>query len=249
MTPSWWHSSPVFPPGEWVAGWTDDHGPDFGGPATAPPQAAAVAALVRETGLTGAAWVEQVHGGEVSYTDRPGCAGQGDALWTDVPGLGVVGRSADCPLILAGAVRADGIPLAGFAHASWRSTIAAISTRLIAALLAAGAEAETLSAQIAPSAGPCCYEVGEEVRERAARELGPGALPFFSARKSGNAGRWVFDLWSANLTQLLGAGLQPGRIRTAGICTICGAGYPSYRRDGDASGRFAAAVGYRPTRT
>jgi len=247
VNPIWWHRSPVLDPTDWVAGWTDDQGPDFRGPAAGAAQRAAVSVLTGETGLAEAAWVEQVHAGDVLYAGAPGCVGRADALWTDVPGLGVVGRSADCPLILVGGRRPDGSPVAGFAHASWRSTVAGITPQLVAALREAGAEIPTLAAQIAPSAGPCCYEVGEEVREQAVAGLGAGVAPFFSASPGRHEGRWIFDLWSTNLTLLLGAGLQPGRIRTAGICTICGTGYPSYRRDAAAAGRFAAMIGSRGT--
>src|SRR6056297_3288562 len=51
-------------------------------------------------GASGLAWLEQVHGGEVLAVESPGCAGRADALMTDVPGLAVAGKSADCPLIL-----------------------------------------------------------------------------------------------------------------------------------------------------
>lgn len=240
-----WTPAPAFPPDRWIAGWTDGSGPDFGAPAASPEQAAVVAAFAADANLGEAAWVEQVHGGKVLRADRAGCIGQADGLWTDAPGRIVIGRSADCPLVLVGGFRADGSPVAGFAHASWRSTVAGITHSLVAALLDAGVEPDTLRAQIAPSAGPCCYEVRDDVRDAALAALGPGAMPFFSPRGDAGPGRWILDLWSANLTQLMGAGVPPGRIRTAGECTICDERYPSWRRQGQAAGRFAAFVGGR----
>lgn len=240
-----WTYAPAFPVADWVAGWTDASGPDFGAPADSPEQAATAAALAAATGLHEAAWVQQVHGGAVLRAEGTGCIGRADALWTDVPGLGVVGRSADCPLVLVGGLRPDGSPLAGFAHASWRSTVAGITPALVGALLAAGAEPGSLRAQIAPSAGPCCYEVRDDVRDAALERLGPGAAPFFTPRPDTGPDAWILDLWSANLTQLMGCGVAPGRIRTAGECTICSERYPSYRRQGQAAGRFAAMIGAR----
>lgn len=240
-----WTYAPAFPVADWVAGWTDASGPDFGSPADSPEQAAQVDALAAATGLHQAAWVQQVHGGTVLRAGSGGCIGQADALWTDVPGLGVVGRSADCPLVLVGGSRGDGTALAGFAHASWRSTVAGITPALVGALLDAGAEPVSLRAQISPSAGPCCYEVRDDVRDAALERLGPGAAPFFTPRREAGPGSWILDLWSANLTQLMGCGVPPANIRTAGECTICNDRYFSYRRQGQAAGRFAALIGAR----
>ncbi|RKZ12214.1 hypothetical protein DRQ50_12285, partial [bacterium] len=91
--PAWAHSGPSH-------GWTTAEGPGFRGDPAAPVHLAPVAQLCQAVGLARAAWTKQVHGGVVLYADAPGCAGEADALWSDRPGLGVVGRSADCPLIL-----------------------------------------------------------------------------------------------------------------------------------------------------
>lgn len=242
MSSPWYHPAPGFPATGWAAGWTDSTGPDFRAEVTAPAHRAAVGALVREAGLQDAAWAQQVHGDRVLQVTGPGTAGEADALWTDRPELGVIGRSADCPLTLLGGRRADGSLLWGFAHASWRSTMAGISAKLALALLAAGAAPDSLTATICPSAGPCCYEVGPEVRTAALDALGDRAAGYFRP----HADRWILDLWAANREQLEQEGVPAGAIRTAGICTICGgAKYPSYRREGRRAGRFAAIIGGR----
>ncbi len=214
-------------------------GPDLRSDSRTPEHAAAVAPVAAAVGLPMLAWAHQVHGGTVLRVDAPGCAGDADALWTDVPGLGVAGRSADCPIVLVAGTDRDGRPLWGMAHASWRSTVAGITTRLLEAMIGGGLDPAGTVAGIAPSAGPCCYEVGEEVREAALAALGDGAEEFFSP----NRDRWILDLWKANVHALTAAGIPADRITVDGRCTLCGTGFPSHRREGESAGRFAAVVG------
>jgi hypothetical protein len=220
---------------------TTRDGPDFGRVGTSTQTAHASADLAAALGLAGAAWAHQVHGGAVLSVRTPGRAGEADGLVTATPGLALVGRSADCPLVLV-AGRADaGRPAVGMAHASWRSTVAGITARVIARLRDEFAVAPTsLRAAIAPSAGPCCYEVGEEVRDGARSALGPGADAFFRR----DAGRLLFDLWAANTAQLTASGVPREQIEVSGVCTICqGARFWSWRMQGEQAGRFAGAIG------
>lgn len=241
----WLHRCTPLADDGWLHGWSDGAGPAFKSSPAAPPHAAAMTELCRRVGLPAAAWCDQVHGGRVLRAAGPGLAGQADALWTDRPGLGVAGRSADCPLILVAGTRADGRPVAGFAHASWRSTVRGITASLVQTLRQAGALPATLRAVICPSAGPCCYEVGKEVRDEAVARLGAGAVAFFTPRQD----RFLLDLWAANAAQLTAGGVPAGRIHATGWCTICGGPaadlrFPSYRREGDRAGRFAAIIGF-----
>jgi hypothetical protein len=217
-------------------------GPDLGGhPSHALEHARLMDELADAAGFDGLAWAYQVHGGRVLKVARHGFAGEADALWTDRAGLGVLGRSADCPLVLLNGPSWFGGRLSGMAHASWRSTVAGITTALLDEMIGGGLAPGATVAMIAPSAGPCCYRVGAEVRDAACAGLGPDAVDWFVER----GGRLYFDLWAANRDALLAAGLPPGNIHLAGICTICGEGFHSYRRDGEGAGRFAAAVATR----
>ena len=117
---------------------TTREGPEFSTEATSTQTAAAAAAVAAHRGLAGAAHVRQVHGGTVLRVRTPGLVGEADALVTDTPGLAVVGRSADCPIILAAGRRDDGTAAVGFAHASWRATVRGITTAMIAQLRDAG---------------------------------------------------------------------------------------------------------------
>ena len=190
-------------------------------------------------GLNQSAYLDQVHGPDVLACTAGGCQGQADALFTVTRGLALVGKSADCPLVLV----ADRLErVVGFAHASWRSTVAGIVPSLINKMLQnSDCQASDLAACICPSAGPECYEVGSEVREAALQEMGTRAQTFF---KPGVRGKYYFDLWNANTDALLRTGLKPENVQVAGICTICRDDlFPSYRREGSKAGRFVAAIG------
>jgi len=103
-----------------------------------------------------------------------------------------------------------------------------------------GVRPEAVTAGICPSAGPCCYEVGDEVRTAALENLGPGAARFFDRHEQ----KLHFDLWHANRWQLQEAGVPADQIVTAGLCTICRNDlFPSYRVEGTTAARFGAVVG------
>ncbi len=194
--------------------------------------------LAGEAGCAGAAWCRQVHGSTVIRVDKEGCAGEADGLITHAAGLALVCRSADCPLILAADPVAGAV---GIAHASWRGTVAAVARHLVAGMIEQyGTTPADLFAGICPSAGPRRYAVGEDVYTAAIENLGPRGSDYFI----GGGPKRFFDLWSANRDQLIDAGVSPGRVAVAGVCTIENNDvFPSYRAEGTAAGRFAAAVG------
>jgi hypothetical protein len=97
-----------------------------------------------------------------------------------------------------------------------------------------------------PSIGPCCYEVGPEVREAFLSSRGADtASPWFTARGNGTD-RWILNLWQANRDQLTAAGVPAAQVHVAGLCTVH---HPdrlcSYRRDGQTVGRMAGAIRMR----
>ena len=237
--PAW--LEPLFPDlaPPFVHGMTNVRGPYLKSDPDAAVHAAAVAEVGAAAGLVAIAWSRQVHGGTVKRVEAPGCAGEADALWTDRTGLAVMGRSADCPIVLLAGRNAADAPLWGMAHASWRSTASDITGHLLEAMIDGGLDPATTVAVVAPSAGPCCYEVGDEVREAFVAGLGAGAARFFSEAR----GKWILDLWAANSDALRRRGLAPDRVHCDGRCTICGDEFPSYRRDGAKSGRFGVFVG------
>ena len=200
--------------------------------------AAAGRRIARALDLEDAAFLEQVHGGRTIQCEAAGNAGRADGLVTAAKGLALLGKSGDCPIVLIADKRLRAV---GFAHASWRATVAGIVPAVVAHMVDLGCEPRELVACIGPSAGPECYEVGTDVRAAALEGIGPHAAAFL---RPGPGGKDHFDLWKANADALARAGVPRDSIHVAGLCTLCRNDlFPSYRLEGDAAGRFAVAIG------
>ena len=223
------------------------------GASTDADRTAAWADVARALGVDGAHLqrAHQVHGASV-VVRRAGDPPRGDTpladadiLVSDDPATALSIQTADCvPLLLAdrrtGAVAA--------AHAGWRGLAARVPEAAVEALSRAfGTRPADLVAAIGPAISAARYEVGEEVRERfqdagfAPQQYGRWFTP------GGRPRHWYFDGCASALDQLTAAGVEADQIHAAGLCT---ASFPdllcSYRRDGKAAGRIAAAI--RPLR-
>jgi len=221
-----------------VAAFTRRPSGSMGGSATDPATAARDRnAVARRLGFETVVRVRQVHGDRVLRADGPFPEKwpEADALWTDRAGvlLGVV--AADCVPVLV----ADDEGHIGAAHAGWEGTTKEVARRLVAALVAAGADPRRMAASLGPSIGPCCYAVGPD-RVTAIRErLGTAAERALVAHEQGTA----FDLWTANADQLESEGV--GRVEVSGTCTRCGGEDLWSRRGGDIGLLGIAVIGRR----
>jgi YfiH family protein len=190
--------------------------------------------------------VRQVHGTSVLSLERgvgplpDGPFTAADAITTNDPDQAIAVQVADCvPILLAdpatGAV--------GAVHAGWRGTAAGAVREAVAAMIASyGCDPSRLVTAIGPSIGPCCYEVGSDVEEAyVAAGHSRDRLSRWFVRQSGARAR--LDLWEATGDQLRDAGVEPSRIHAARLCTAhLPQWFFSYRRDGESTGRMAAAV-------
>jgi copper oxidase (laccase) domain-containing protein len=88
---------------------------------------------------------------------------EGDALMTDVRGLLLIVRTADClPALLVDKTH----KAVASVHCGWRGTEKRILDKAVRAMgLAYGSEPGELLAALGPCIGSACYEVGPEVRE------------------------------------------------------------------------------------
>lgn len=188
-------------------------------------------------GLSGAVWLDQVHGVRSIIVDSPGAAGSADGLITEAPGLALVGRSADCPLVL---VADSGGKAVGMFHAGWRGATGGMALEFIRRFVGHfDSDPAGLVACICPSVGLCCYEVGRDVQDSAVAGLGARAVKFFAYRK----GKLYFDMQACICDQLLRVGLTRHNVHVAGVCTFCHEDlFCSYRRQGALAGRFQAAI-------
>jgi YfiH family protein len=180
----------------------------------------------RDSGLTqdAMASLTQVHSALVVNSSTTGCAGEGDALITNRPGVALSIRTADCfPILL---VDPEHRAVAAI-HAGWRGTEQGIVSRTLDAMCSDfDTSPRQIVAAIGPGIGACCYEVGQDV-----------------ARRLGLDGAGRIDLAAINREQLIRAGVPASRIDTLGRCTFCeSALFHSYRRDREQAGRMISFI-------
>ncbi len=176
----------------------------------------------REVGLT-LTYGRQVHGAGVHVATAPeNEPPEADGQVTARRDLAPMVLTADClPVAVAGG------GAVGMLHAGWRGLADGILEAGVAALRAVSSPGARLGAAIGPGAGPCCYEVSEDVHRRFA-ELG-------LAHRRGDA----LDLKAIAREKLESAGVV--EVNDAGLCTICGEPslFYSHRREGGVTGRQA----------
>jgi polyphenol oxidase len=150
----------------------------------------------------------QVHGARV-VVDADGMQ-EADGQLTTQRGVAAIVLVADClPVALAGP------DAAGVVHAGWRGLAGGVLEAGVAAL-----GRGPVAAAIGPGIGPCCYEVGDDVR-----------AVFASTERT-------LDLKAVARARLQAAGV--GDIYDCGLCTACDPRrFFSHRRDRGLTGRQA----------
>lgn len=193
----------------------------------------------------------QVHGWVIRevtdpFTKREELEGV-DALVTDVPGVAISVRTADCiPVLLYDPVRRA----VAAVHAGWRGTVQHISRKTIVRMGELyGTEASDLLAVIGPGIGPDSFQVGQEVAD----EFRNAGFPMDevlldcgpknpTADNPMNGGLHI-DLWQANRWLLEQSGVRPENIQVAGICTYRNNDrFFSARREGIRCGRIINCI-------
>jgi YfiH family protein len=189
----------------------------------------------------------------------------GDGLITATPGLLLAIQTADClPVVLVDPRRRA----VGVFHAGWRGTVKRIVEKGVGEMRRwFGTRPGDVRASIGPGVHACCYEVGEEVREKFAsqfeysealfsvlrdsdpvREKYP--LLFLTARAPGHSNlpaKLFLDLVEANRRQLLDAGVHKKNISASALCTSCNTDRLfSYRKENGITGRMMGVAGIRP---
>jgi len=176
------------------------------------------------------ATLKQVHSTLcVAAEGREGMLGQGDALLENTPGHAVAVKTADCIPMLFADARSRAVAAV---HAGWRGTAGRIGPAALEAMRGHfGTRPEDLRVAIGPGIGACCYQVGPEV------------AAYFGASPNG---RVHIDLAKINREQLVAAGIAPGHIYTAGLCTMCRAAeFYSFRREKEHAGRMYSFIGLK----
>jgi YfiH family protein len=168
--------------------------------------------------------LRQIHSAVVLVSAQTGVAGEGDALVTNVPGVPVSVRTADCYPVLLADRKSQAVAAI---HAGWRGTAAQIAQAALRAMSESfGTRPADVIAAVGPGIGGCCYEVGLEVAQQ------------FGLQQAG-----CIDLAAANRNQLIAAGVPAASIDVTGGCTRCDARlFHSFRRDREHAGRMVSFI-------
>jgi polyphenol oxidase len=178
--------------------------------------------------------MRQLHSDILHRLDRaPAAKLEGDALMTNVPGILLVVRTADClPVLLVDPARRATAAV----HCGWRGTQKRILEKTARAMNRAyGTGPGDLLAALGPCIGAACYEVGPEVREAFEKA---GFPPDVFAKS-------LLDLRVANRWLLENLGVKPANIWTSDACTHCDPGLLSYRRHKGEARRMYNFIGIR----
>lgn len=188
--------------------------------------------------------IRQVHRADVAVARRgrlePWDPPEADEIVSDDPGAAVCVRVADCAPILMADRR---LSVVGAAHAGWRGTVQRAASAAVQAMTEQfRSDPADLVAAIGPCLGACCGEVGDEVPQ-AFRDAGHNEEAIARWFTTGPSGRAHLDLGRANRDQLEAAGVEPGHIHVAALCTKTHATMlHSYRADGERAGRMAGVI-------
>jgi purine-nucleoside/S-methyl-5'-thioadenosine phosphorylase / adenosine deaminase len=166
--------------------------------------------------------------------------GNADALVTTDPGTVLVVMVADCvPIVLYD----PAMHVLACVHAGWRGTVARVVDAALEAMATLGARPENIIAGLGPAISPDSYQVGDEVAEAARESFGAHAQ---SVIRPDGTGRWLFDLWAANVVILDQAGVAHERTHVADVPTGAESGYFFSDRAARPCGRFAALAKLHP---
>lgn len=176
-------------------------------------------------------WLRQVHGTACPPAQALAPEAEADATWSERPGQVLAVQTADCLPVLFAA--AGGRAVAA-AHAGWRGLLDGVLENTLAAMPVAAAD---VHCWLGAAIGPCCFEVGDEVRAAFAARGDDVAVAFVETGR----GKWLADLYALARGRLHAAGVRS--IHGGGLCTACDRErFFSYRRDGGQTGRMATLI-------
>jgi YfiH family protein len=209
--------------------------------------------------------VRQIHSAVIHrVTGVPGTVLVGDGLITDTPRFLLTVKTADCvPVLLADSARRA----VGAFHAGWKGTLARIVEKGVGELRRyCGSKPEDIRAAIGPCIHACCYEVGEELREKFDAQF-PYAgelfsevfdyqalsvkypMLFLNQRPPGHGEPAVkihLNLVEANRRQLVDAGVRQENVEVVDECTSCNTDLLfSHRKEAGMTGRMMGVIGIR----
>ena len=138
-----------------------------------------------------------------------------DALISDVPGVLLGAKTADCVPILLGDPKTGAFAAI---HAGWRGTVNSIVAKTIAEMREKfDTRPQDLTAAIGAAASGKNYEVGADVIELFRQNFPQTAEKYFTPTVENHA---LVDLFKANREQLTSSGVESQNVYTAPFCTM-----------------------------
>lgn len=139
-----------------------------------------------------------------------------DGLITNTRNLPLVTLYADCvPLLFCDPKK----KVIGASHAGWKGTAGQIGQKTVEKMQEVfGCNPADILVGIAPSIGPCCYEVDDPVVNEV-KQL--ENVDFSSVIKPVGNGKYMFNMWETNKQILMSAGIPEKNITVTDLCTRC----------------------------
>ena len=195
--------------------------------------------------------VSQIHSADVRFVTEAE-AGQGyfapesfscDGYVTNVPGLTIGVKSADCvPILMEGRDKSGKILAVGAVHAGWRGTVSGIAVECIKKLSAFGVLPEDVRVAIGPAICGECYSVRADFYNAVRDILDERDTERFLL-PSTTEGVWRCDLRQMNKEFLISCGVLAGNIEISDECTCCSPEkYFSHRYTGGVRGTMLSVI-------
>ncbi|MGQ8337157.1 peptidoglycan editing factor PgeF [Sunxiuqinia sp. A32] len=167
-----------------------------------------------------------------------------DALITNNPNLCICVQTADCVPVLLHDPKQNVIAAV---HSGWRGTVNKILTKTIEKMHDQfGTNPQDIVAGIGPSISKNHYEIGAEVIYQV-KQTFPNSSDLLFQMGNGKA---HLNLWEANRSLLIEAGVDSKRIELSGLCSYALLElFYSARRDGAATGRMVSGIMLNKTET
>jgi polyphenol oxidase len=180
--------------------------------------------------------LNQVHGAVVHRVSKPGEHDglPGDALVTTEPDLVLGIWHGDCASVTFAGGKPDGSGVLGVAHAGWRGLADGVLSATVSTMRSLGAT--TITTEIGPHIGPCCYEFGHADLATVAASIGVEPEVITGRSRGGHAALDVAAAVKASLAQ------DCIEVTSVGPCTGCGAATYWSHRSRQETGRQVTAA-------
>lgn len=164
-----------------------------------------------------------------------------DGYVTDIAGIALLVRGADCLPVLFRGEKSDGSPVIAAVHAGWRGTAARIAEKAVERMCGLGAEIKSIRAAMGPAIKSCCFQVKEDFIAAVSEAAGAG----FAARHiTKRDGEYYASLQDMNLEILENAGVLRKNIDISPDCTAhMPEIYHSHRATGGRRGAGGGIIG------